>query len=131
MLLRGLFALIVIAIVAGIGVYVYNVGVAQGVAQGAAARGDGVAAAPYYGWPVFFPGGFGLFFCLPFLLLWLLFPLFGWRRWGRPPIATIGGWARHREHWGKSMNVPPMFEEWHRRAHEPQPEPKKDDASPM
>lgn len=121
MLLRGLFALIVIAIVTGIGVYVYNVGVAQGVAQSAAARGDGIVAAPYYGGPFFFPG-FGLFFCLPFLLLWFLFPLFGWRRWG---------WARHREHWGKSVSVPPMFEEWHRRAHEPQPEPKKDDASAM
>jgi len=50
--------------------------------------------------------GFGLFFCLPFLLLWFLFPLFGWRRWG---------WARQREHWGKG--APPMFEEWHKRAH--------------
>ena len=121
MLLRGLFVLVVIAIVAGIGVYVYNVGIAQGVAQSSASRGDGVVAAPYYGGPFFFPGfGFGLFFCLPFLLLWFLFPLFGWRRWG---------WARQREHWGKG--APPMFEEWHRRAHEPQPEPKKDDASPM
>ena len=109
--LRGLFALVVIAGVIGIGVYAYNAGVAQGMA----ASGEGGAVAPYRG-PFFFPWfGFG-FFCLPFLLLWFLFPLFGmWRgRWG---------WGKHRGDWGKG--APPMFEEWHRRAHEPQSTPEQ------
>src|SRR3972149_2452251 len=33
--------------------------------------------------------------------------------WGMPPMAG-------KEDWGKG--VPPPFEEWHRRAHEPKPE---------
>ncbi len=104
MFLRGLLALVVIALVAGAGVYAYNAGVAQGLAT----SGEGGVAGPYRG-PFFFPVfGWG-FFCLPLLLLWFLFPLFGmWRR----------GWGKHRGQWDKG--VPPMFEEWHRRAHEPQ-----------
>lgn len=118
--LRMLFALVLIAGAVGVGVYVYNAGVAQGLAaSGKLALPDGgVAPYPYYV-PFYRPWGFG------FGILGLIFPLFGillifallrgvffggWRgRWGH---------AAHHEHWEKG--VPPMFEEWHRRAHEPQ-----------
>lgn len=100
LLLRIVSVLVVMAAVAGIGVAAYNAGVAQGVASG----GEGAASVPFYR-PLFFPG-FGLLFCLPFLLLFFLFPLFGMRRWG---------WRKHPREWGD--RVPPMVEEWHRRMH--------------
>jgi hypothetical protein len=121
---RGLFRvlalLVVVGILAGIGVYVYNAGVAQGLA---APRGDGGSLAPYpYAGPYFYPRfGFGWLFCLLPLIFFFLFPLFGWRRWG------WGG--RSRGDWEK--RIPPMFEEWHRRAHEPQPERKPEEPSAM
>ena len=99
----------------GIGAYVYNAGVAQGLAESGKLAAPGTAPYPYYG-PVFFhwPLGFGFLELL--FLLFFFFLIFGllralfWRRgWGR---GGPGG------HWGK--DVPPMFEEWHRRAHEPQ-----------
>ena len=111
-LLRGLLLLVVIAIVAGIGAYAYNAGVAQGLAT---PREGGTAVAPYG--PVFYPRfGFGLgwLFCLLPLLLFFLFPMFGlWR--GRR------GWGGHghRGEWDK--NIPPQVAEWHRRMHESQP----------
>ena len=101
-LLRMLFVLVVVAGVAGIGLAAYNTGVAQGMSAG----GEAGAVVPFYR-PVFF-SGFGLLFCLPFLLLFFLFPLFvGMRRWG---------WRGQRRDWGDKM--PPMVEEWHRRMHE-------------
>ena len=108
---RVVVLLVVLGIVAALGVGAYNAGVAQGLAT---PRGDGAQAAPYIG-PAYYPR-FGLgFLCLVPLLLFFLFPLFGlWRRpWG------WHGSARHAE-WGK--HVPSMFEEWHRRAHEPKPD---------
>lgn len=123
---RILIGIVIVAVLAGLGFAVYSAGFAQGVAQaGGFAEGtfrwmpgmrgmmDGFRP---YGWF----GGFGLFGLLGFLFqLFLLFGLiwlagrlfFGWRRgpWGGP-----GGW--------KGDGVPPMFEEWHRRAHGRTPE---------
>jgi hypothetical protein len=116
--LRVLFVLAVLAGVAGVGVYAYNMGVAQGLAGSAslAAPAPGVAPHLYYGRPFFFgPFGFGFAGCLfpllfVFLALVLLRGLF-WR----------GHWVHghHAGYWERG--VPPMFEEWHRKAHEPQP----------
>lgn len=74
---------------------------------------------PYMGWGMHGWGGFGLLQCLvPLFFLFLLFGLFRliFRPWG-------WGW-RHGWHggpWGhgegKSEGMPPMFEEWHKRAH--------------
>ncbi len=110
--LRALVVLLVIGAVVGIGVYGYNLGVAQSAPAGAAQAAPG----PYFYPHPFFPfwgfGCFGLLIPLFFLLL-----IFGglrmlfWRgRWGH----MHGPW---REGWEKG--VPPMFEEWHKRAHEP------------
>jgi len=117
-IVRVLLALVLIAGVAGFGVYVYNVGVAQGVADSArlASPESGGAPYPYYVGPFGyrpFGFGFGIFGCLiPLFFLFLFFGLLrglfwrGGRGWGRP------------RHW--DGGAPPMFEEWHRKAHEPQ-----------
>jgi hypothetical protein len=107
---RVLFGLLVIAGVIGIGVYAYQLGVAQGIAQGAPA---GAAVGPYwYPHPFFAPfWGFG---CL--IPLFLLFLVFG----GMRAMFWRGhmGHGHWREKWSEG-GVPPMFEEWHKSAHEP------------
>ncbi len=120
--LRVLFVLVVLAGVAGVGIYAYNLGVAQGLAGSAspAAPAPGLAPYLYYGRPFFFgPFGFGFAGCLfpllfIFLGLILLRGLFWHGRWGH------GYWG-HGPHGRWEQGVPPMFEEWHRKAHEPQP----------
>ena len=132
--------LAILAGAAGIGVYAYNAGVAQGLVESGklAAPGAGVAPYPFYGGPFFWhrPFGFGFEFlgCLfPLLFFLLFFGLLrgltgGWRRhWGWGPGGHHGPWGRegYDGPWGKC--APPMFEEWHRQAHgqsaptEPQP----------
>jgi hypothetical protein len=121
-LFRVLAVLVLLAVVVGIGVYAYDVGVAQGIAQNPnlTAPSNGVAPYPFYGRGFFFrPFGFGFGFlgCLfPLLFFFLIFGLFraifwggrwGWggpRRWGGPG----GQWEN---------GVPSRFEEWHKRAH--------------
>lgn len=128
--LSVLVVLVLIAGAAGVGAVAFRAGVTYGIAQS-----DKVAAAiesrpeaappapyPYYGYapfarPHFFgfsPGPLGCL--LPLLFLFLLFGLFrfAFRPWG-------WGWHRGWHHggpgpWGKD-GLPPMFEEWHRRAH--------------
>jgi len=126
---RLLAALVAIVAILGLGAIVYGAGVTQGVAQSTQLAGSEVSVVPvpYYG-PYASPFfGFGCFGLLG--LLFFLFLLFGavralfWRGprgwghmhrgpWGMPPMAG-------KEEWDKG--VPPPFEEWHRRAHEPQP----------
>lgn len=111
-------ALVVIAALAGLGVTVYNAGVAQGLAASGklVVPEGGAAPYPYYA-PFYRPWGFGLG-CLGFvfpllfvlLILGALRGLFfgGWRRrWG---------WGSPHGEWPKG--VPPMMEEWHRKLHE-------------
>ena len=115
--MRMLLVLAVIAGAAGIGVYAYNVGVAQGLAESGKLAAPPTGFVPYlhYGGPFFFgPLGFGFAGCLfpllfAFLVLVLLRGLFWRGRWA---------WGGHHGHWERG--IPPMFEEWHRRAHEPQ-----------
>jgi hypothetical protein len=116
--LRVLLALGLIAGAVGIAIYAYNVGIAQGLIESGklAAPTTGVAPYPFYGGPFFFhwPFGFGLGLlgCLFPLLFFVLF--FGLLR----GMIGRGHWGKHRAHWEKG--VPPMFEEWHRKMHEPQ-----------
>jgi hypothetical protein len=111
-----LLVLVLIAGLVGIGVYAYNVGVDQGLAQSGklVAPATGVAPYPFYGGPFFFrPYGFGFGFlgCLfPLLFFFLIFALFRGLWW-----RGYGGWGRSHEHW--ENGVPPRFEEWHRRSH--------------
>ena len=119
--LRVLLALVLIAGLAGLGVWVYNAGVAQGLAQTGqlvAPDGGGRAVGPYYGYYPPFGFGFGLFgFFIPLLFRCLVFGLLRLIFWrGRPGW----GWRGHgdSEYW--KDHVPPMVEEWHRRMHESQ-----------
>ena len=125
--------LVTLALVAGavaLGGYAYSAGVAQGLAQsGKLAAPDG-AAVPYsyFGYGPFFPGfmgfgpwgfGFGLLRCLfPLLGFVLIFALLRVLFWGGRPWRR--GWAGY----GPSEHgTPPMFDEWHRRAHGQAPAP--------
>jgi len=103
---------------AAIGTWAYDAGVAHGMAE--ASRQVAVpveGAARVYVWPG--PGpwghGFGFFPIFPFIALFVLFAfvrvLFWRRRW-----AGYGPGRCGHAH----DAVPPMFEEWHRRAHERQ-----------
>jgi hypothetical protein len=116
---RWVVGLLLIASLGVTGSYAYNLGLARGVAQSAAlaaAQGSGTPLPIWYGYGPWH-GGFGFFPFAPlfFILFWLILlrGLF-WR--GR-------GWGgRGNDYHG---GVPPMFDEWHRRAHarEGQPPP--------
>jgi hypothetical protein len=113
-LFRVLIAVVLVAAIAGAGIYVYNIGLAQGRAEGAQLSGqepDGLAYPPYWYWPVYRPIGFGFgLFGLFFLLILFLFltRLLFWRSWR--------GWGGH--YTGEGRDVPRRFEEWHQRLHE-------------
>jgi hypothetical protein len=107
---------LVIALLAVAGAYIYDLGVAHGLAAGSAGTPLAGRDAPFigpwrpWGW------GFGFFPFFPFLFVLLWFVVlrgFLWRgRWyGR---RSGGPWMYERG------GVPPAFEEWHRRAHDQQ-----------
>jgi hypothetical protein len=116
--LRWLGALSALALLAFLGVYVYDVGVAHGLAEGAKATGVGGRDAPFLGWWRPWGFGFGFFPFFPFaILLWFVVlralfwrgPWYGRRWYGRGPHGR--GWDEGPD------GIPPAFEEWHRRAH--------------
>ncbi|MFN2483689.1 MAG: hypothetical protein ABR509_01960 [Candidatus Limnocylindria bacterium] len=119
---RLMAILAVIAAMAGVGVYAYNVGVDQGVAEAArvAALGDdGTPAALYY--PVHYDGpGFGFFGLLftilaIFLVIGLVRAAFGRGRWGGPRGSYGGRWGPPGPgRWGGPREY---LEQWHREAH--------------
>ena len=113
-----LAVVVIIAALAGLGTYVYNAGISEGVAEAARqaiASGDPAPAVVYpgyggwgYGWGYghgFGPFGF-IFWILGFFLIFgLLRAAFGWGRWGSGGGGPGGG-PGHR------------FEEVHRQMHE-------------
>jgi hypothetical protein len=108
---KVLFAVLLVMAAIGAGMYGYNAGLAQGIAQSAAAAAQtGTApAAPVMFYPRPWGFGFGFFPFAPlfFIVFWILiFRGLFWRgsRWGRGYGYGCGG-------------VPPAFDEWHRRAH--------------
>jgi hypothetical protein len=112
-----LLTLVLLAGVATAGYYAYQMGVAQGLADSGklVVPEAGARVYPYYGphfGPFFHrPFGFGLLGCLfPLFFILLFFGLLRGLFWG----GGRWGW-RHHGHWDKG--APPMFEEWHRRAH--------------
>ncbi|MGB8645386.1 MAG: hypothetical protein WCF84_09115 [Anaerolineae bacterium] len=121
-------AVVLLCVIAGVGMSVYNMGVMQGVMDGGRYAPAPVAPAvpapstapapyPYYG-PSFRPFGGGfLSFIGPLIGLAVLFTLF------RMIFRSHGGHWRghHGRGWGEG-GVPPMFEEWHRRAHQAPPQ---------
>ena len=98
---------LILAGASAIGIGAYNAGVAQGIAETSRMIAAPQAGTPYvYVWPR--PWGFGFFPFFPLLFLFLVFFIVRgllWRgRWH--------GGGRYRYD-----GVPPMFDEWHRRAH--------------
>jgi hypothetical protein len=102
--LPALFGLVLATIV---GFWAYNVGWSHGLAQQLPPPPAGVNPWAYYR-----PWGFGPFFPLLFLVFWFFVVRFLFFR-GGPWRRGWGGYYDGRPH-----GVPPMFEEWHRRAHE-------------
>jgi len=104
---QWLVGIAVVALLALVGVYAYNVGVAHGLAEGGRIAAAPGAAAPIVAWyprPWGFGFGFFPFFPLLFILFWF--------------VVLRGLFWRGRWH-GRSYcgGVPPAFDEWHRRAH--------------
>jgi hypothetical protein len=123
---RIIMALVLLAALAGIGVFAFNAGVARGVALNlpAPSGSNGAVPLPYpyygmhYGFPFF---GFGCFGVLvPLFLLFLVFGAFRAIMWHGPRRWH----AMHHGPWGMlptgegGSDVPPMVAEWHRRMHE-------------
>jgi hypothetical protein len=109
-------ALVLIALVVGaaIGTTAYRAGVVRGLADAGRlpVPDPGTAVPPhaYYG-PFWYHGPWALGpwgFVFPLLFIWLMFMLLRGLFWGR----RCGGHGA----WG--TDVPPRFEEWHRRVHE-------------
>ena len=120
---RIVAALVLITVIVSIGIFAYQSGVAQGVAQ--AGQFPAAEARPVYGMPYGMPfygfGFLGPFGCLvPLLLVFLAFGAFRAMLWGGR--MHHGPWGMHRLHWKgePGEHIPPMVEEWHRRMHEGQ-----------
>ena len=124
--LRIVAALVLIAAVASVAFFAFQAGVAEGSPITVQAPSGETAPLPYpyygYGMPFHRPFGFGWGFgcfgpLLAFLVIFLAFRFLFWGpRWGwgyRGGHGGHGPWGRHWEN-----GVPPMFEEWHKRAHE-------------
>ena len=120
--LRILSVLVLIAAVAGIAFFAFQAGVAQGSPITLEAPSGETVPAPYpyygYGMPFHRPFGFGYGFgCFgPLLAFFLLFVAFRFLFWGSRWGWHRGGHGPWRRDWGE-RGVPPMFEEWHKKAH--------------
>lgn len=124
--LRILSGLVLVAAIAGIAFFAFQAGVAQGSPVTIQAPSGEAAQMPYYGMPFGYRGfhpmpffGFGCFgILIPLFLLFLAMRAFRFAfwgpRWGHHMHGGHGPWGRGR--WGEG-NVPPMFDEWHKRAH--------------
>ena len=126
---RVLAVLLVVGLLAGIGISVYNAGVDQGLAQNVTTTASG-APAVVYGYPGYYGhwgfgfGFFGIFFWILgiFLIFGLLRAAFGWGRWGR---GRWGGYGHGGYGYGPGGFKPGhhddprrgMLDEWHREAH--------------
>ena len=132
--LRIVSALVLIAAIAGIAFFAFQAGVAKGSPVTIEAPSGQTAPAPYpyygygYGMPFHRPWGFGFGFfgfLIPLFLFFLVLRafrfLFWGARWGHHMGGGHGPWGRRWE-----GGAPPMFEEWHKRAHGEQPEEKKE-----
>ena len=119
--LRILAALVLIAAVAGVAFFAFQAGVAQGSPVTLQAPSGETSPMPYpyygYGMPFHRPFGFGYGFgCFgPLLVFFLIFLAFRFLFWGSR-WGYRGGHGPWRHGWGEG-GVPPMFEEWHKRAH--------------
>jgi hypothetical protein len=130
--LRIVAVLVLVAAIAGIAFFAFQAGVAKGSPVTIEAPSGQTAPAPYpyygygYGMPFYRPWGFGfgfLGFLIPLFLFFLVLRAFRFLFWG-----PRWGWGHHgpwRYGWGE-RGLPPMFEEWHKRAHGETTEDKKE-----
>ncbi len=110
--LRFLAVLLALAAVAGVAFVAFNAGVTQGLTSQVAA-GRGLAGYP--GYPFFGYGFLGLI--LGILLLVTALRAISFAFWGPHwgnARRILRGW---RHGWDDENGVPPMFREWHDRAH--------------
>jgi hypothetical protein len=123
--LRILAGLVLLLAIAGLTFMAYQSGVNHTAMVVAQTSGNTVPAPyPYYGWfwpPSLFP--FGCF--VPLIALFMIFlafsafrfMLWGPRRWeGRHMYRHHGPWG-----WDSENGVPPVFDEWHKKAHNQPP----------
>jgi len=117
---RILAGFVLLAAIVGIAVFAFNAGMARGAVLNIPNSAEGgpviLYGMPY--WRPFFGVGFGFFGVL--IPLFLLFMAFGAAR--RMVWGPRWGWHRMQadrcaEKYQGSEFVPPMFAEWHRRAH--------------
>ena len=118
--LRIISALVLVAAIAGVAIFAFQAGVAKGSPVTIEAPAGQPAPYPYYGMPFYHPWGWGfgfgfLGFLIPIFLFFLALRALRFLFWGP-------GWRwgyHHRGPWGRGWEngVPPMFEEWHKRAH--------------
>ena len=115
---------LIVLVLAGIGIGIYNAGVSQGIAQAATLpEGTTVVAPVGYGYGYGHPGFFGFGF------LWILFPIFfflllfglaraafGGRRWGGGPGWGPGGYGPNGWHEERERRMA----EYHQRLHDQQ-----------
>jgi len=121
--LRIVAALVLVAAIAGIAYFAFQAGVVRGSPITLEAPSGETVPAPYpyygYGYGFHRPFGFGFGFFGFLILLFLFFAalrafrLLLWGpRWGWGHRHGPGAWGRPWEN-----GMPPMFEEWHKRAH--------------
>ena len=129
--LRIVSALVLVAVIAGIAFFAFQAGVAKGSPVTIQAPSGQTAPAPYpyygYGMPFYHPWGFGfgfLGFLIPLFLFFLALRAFRFLFWG-PRWGHMGHHGPWRRDWGE-RGLPPMFEEWHKRAHGEPTEDKKE-----
>lgn len=128
--LRIVSVLVLIAAIAGIGFFAYQAGVANGspISIEAPSGDANVAPVPYshygygYGMPFHRPFGFGLGcfgLLIPLFLFFLAMKAMRFMFWGH---------GHHMRHWGRRWEggAPPMFDEWHKKAHGEPTEDKKE-----
>ncbi len=127
--LRVVSGLVLLAVIAAIGFFAFQAGVAQGSPITLEAPSGEAVPAPYpfygygYGMRFHHPFGFGFGCFGPLLALFLLFVAlksFRMMMWG-----PRWGWGHRHGHWGE-RGVPPRFEEWHNRSHGESTEEKKE-----
>ncbi len=133
--LRIFAGLVLLAVMAGIAVFAFNAGAATHVQLPA----NGTTQAPYPAYPYPFWGwggfpffGFGLGCFGPLiaiLLFFLAFRALTFVFWG-PRWGWRHGMRRAWRHgWDDETGVPPMFREWHDRAHGQPSQPNEDKQS--
>jgi hypothetical protein len=129
---RIVSALVMIAAIAGIAFFAFNAGVAKGspITIQAPAGQSAQAPYPYYGYGMPFHRPFGMGFgcfgiLIPLFLFFFAMKAFRFAFWGPRFGHRMHAHGPWRGHWGEN-GVPPMFDEWHKRAHEVPAEDKKE-----